>query len=357
VQLSRVTDGRQPHDWNRVQEQQRILRKRIPHLAAVPAIDLELEDSIHIRGASQCRLGVRLAGAMHGLLPAWQRGKRRPEAVPIELGGITLERNASSGCVDVVVSFDNVVGELTSQGRPTGFSLRDSTDNENFYRVDLDGNRAIIRTTVLKLDIGTKAVYYGMGANPYCNIVDKADRSLPVFGPVQLGTPMARTSFVTDVDISDVLPSAGKLGDLSYAAAGKVPLRPMRFGQEFLSRHDELSARAPEDTLIYFRCRFHCTESMKLVANIGYDGPIKVWIDGAMSYHDPEGTNPAMPDDACVKFSSDKGEHEVLVAMASNGGQAWGIWFFLQRTDVSSASLRMGPGAYAMPKIVSGLAG
>ena len=34
---------------------------------------------------------------------------------------------------------------------------------------------------------------------------------------------------------------------------------------------------------------------MKLNVNLGYDGPVRVWVDGKGSLHRPHGSNPAYP--------------------------------------------------------------
>ena len=65
---------------------------------------------------------------------------------------------------------------------------------------------------------------------------------------------------------------------------------------------------------------------MKLKLELGYDGPVKAWLDGKKILHDPKGTNPAMPDDAVIDISPKAGEHELVVSLGSNFGKAWGIF-------------------------------
>jgi len=91
---------------------------------------------------------------------------------------------------------------------------------------------------------------------------------------------------------------------------------------------------------------------MQLKALLGYDGPVKVWLDGLERFHDPAGTNPASPVDAEVSLGAVAGgEHELLVALGNNGGNAWGIFLRLERADLGPSRVRRGPDAYAMPAV------
>ena len=73
---------------------------------------------------------------------------------------------------------------------------------------------------------------------------------------------------------------------------------------------------------------------MKLAIGLGYDGPVKVWIDGDMKFHDPNGTNPATIDKALVPFKANPGKHEILIALSSNYGKAWGLFLRFPRKYV-----------------------
>jgi hypothetical protein len=134
--------------------------------------------------------------------------------------------------------------------------------------------------------------------------------------------------FVRAFQVSPVLPPA-KLRDLAYPAA--LPLTPRAFPANFCDRHAELAAAV--DGLVYYACRLRCDMSMRLAAYLGYDGPVKVWIDGERVFQDLYGANPATPDAACIRFNVEKGEHEVLVALDANRGDACGIFLRFQRQD------------------------
>ena len=61
VQLGCHAAREDEHSWNSIQEQQRRLPAVIERLDVAPAVDLELDDGIHIGGKSQSILGRRLA--------------------------------------------------------------------------------------------------------------------------------------------------------------------------------------------------------------------------------------------------------------------------------------------------------
>ncbi|MGJ3243305.1 MAG: sialate O-acetylesterase [Opitutales bacterium] len=168
--------------WNAIQEKQRLLAQVIERLAVVPAVDLDLDDAIHISGEDQNRLGRRLARATAGLIGLKNAGKP-----PIAPGSLRVARNPHTGNAVVDVSFRNVTEALASPGRPLGFSLVDAAGHDHIlYKTTLHGNRVRLWTRELPEVIRRRVLYYGYGTNPACTITDAADRSLPVFGPVSL---------------------------------------------------------------------------------------------------------------------------------------------------------------------------
>jgi len=349
VQIARVVGWPgTPEHWNSVQEQQRLLPQVIERLATVPAIDLPLSDTIHISAAGQHRLGRRLAGAMRVLTQGRRAGKP-----PIELKSLSVRTRRHDGLADLVVEFANVQGRLCAGSRPAGFSLCDPEPSHAFYDVELDGPRAIIHTALPSADVEGMRLHYGRGFDPYCNVVDEADRSLPVFGPVAVGAPRARTGFVRRFLVSPFRPADARLESVGCPGAlAELGLERREFPERFCARVEEIRATRGSSGLYYYGCRLHCPERMKLRALLGYDGPVKVCLDGAEVFHDPEGTNPASPADAEVPLGTlAAGTHELLIALGNNQGNAWGIFLRFERPDVSPARVMRGPDAYVMPSV------
>ena len=347
VQIARVIGWPWPAaDWSSVQEQERLLPGVIERMATVPAIDLPLSDSIHVGSPGQERLGGRLARAMRVLRQGRKAGKP-----PVELKSMSVRSRSRDGMADLIVEFGNVEGKLVAGARPAGFTLRDPAPCTPFYDVELDGNKAVIHTALPAPDVESMALQYGFGPDPYCNITDEADRAVPAFGPVAIGSPRALTPFAQSFLVSDFLPAdAGLKGLECPGAIESMDLSKRSWEERMCARTAEILKTRGECGVFYYACRLECPEAMRLNALVGYDGPVKVWLDGRQVLHDPSGTNPASPADAEVALGRvPAGEHEVVVALGNNAGNAWGIFLRLERMDVSAAKLKKGPEAYAMP--------
>ncbi len=325
VQISRVVGWPEEtaKPWNSVQDQERLLQGAIKHLAAVPAIDLPLTDAIHIEGVGQNRLGLRLAQAMAVL-----RGDKKAGKMPIELGKIELDQEGR-GMGRVTVHFDNVMGKLEAGSRPVGFSF----GSEMCRVVDtrLEKNKAIVLANVSKTIVEEQVLFYGFGTDPVCNITDSADRSLPVF-QARLGNARAKTGFCRSYDLA-LLKSP--FVELVRRAPNGLAWHHVALTTDFADVREEFDAWPQDDICMVFRTRFQCNEKMRLAVLLGYDGPIAVWIDGKRKMHDATGTNPATPDTELVKLTATRGKHEIIIALGSQKGKAWGIFLRLARTDIT----------------------
>jgi sialate O-acetylesterase len=185
VQLSRRIDYPQADEaWSTIREQQRRVGEEVPGVDTVAAIDLPLDDEIHIGTAGLKQLGRRLAlAAYHDLFDA---GAVRP--------GPRLQRavveDAARGIVRVY--FDDVNGRLSPDAHIGGFSLHGTggKTGPELYDVRVDPRRP---STVLcraegPVRVGTY-LWYGYGRNPYCNLVDEQNLAVPAFGPIRLTDP------------------------------------------------------------------------------------------------------------------------------------------------------------------------
>ena len=343
VQISRVTRRDAGGEcWDSIREQQRRLPQRIRNLAVVPAIDLPLDDGIHISGPGQHQLGRRCAQAMRVL-----RDGRRAGLPPIDVRDISVRPNPISKCADVVVRFRNVAGSLRSPGRATGFYMDGQTIVNGHHRVDLEKDKAILHLGCTP-DMVDGNLYYGHGYDPYCNITDEAGRAVPAFGPlpIQPAKPRAITPYINRVRISRILPPADVR---KMACPDGLKLQTRQFDGAFCDRHLELGPAG--EALVFYAFDFRCGRPMKLNLLLGYDGPVKVWLDRRAVFCDPKGTNPARPEDAVIPFAATPGRHRVLVALGSHGA-AWGVYLRLERTDVSRSVVRRNPQGIQMPEVL-----
>ena len=102
----------------------------------------------------------------------------------------------------------------------------------------------------------------------------------------------------------------------------------------FCNLHARLATVGEADALVWIGCRVRCPEAMRVAVLLGYDGPVKLFVDGLAVFHDPAGTNPARPDSAAPEVAFGEGEHELAVALGANQGHAWGVFLRLLRVDL-----------------------
>jgi sialate O-acetylesterase len=212
-----------------------------------------------------------------------------------------------------------------------------------------EDNKVVLCSAQPKAYFSDRALHYGYGLNPPCNVTDGEGRPLPVFGPVSITAPRATPPFVKHISGSELV----SVHDIETA-----PLPPRRSGKRWSMIHSEFNfisvnpefAASPKDTAKYFRCEIQCSEPMRLAVLFGYDGPVKMWIDGKVTQLDPRGKNPAIPDDKSIPFRASKGKHEIVVALSANNGNAWGIYLRFERLDISQSDLKKGK-PYTLPEV------
>ena len=357
VQISRVCGNlvSNPKHWNAIQEKQRLLPKLIKNLSVVPAIDLSLDDLIHISGADQVRLGVRLAQAMCSL-----KFKDIALKPPISLKEVKVIRNKYDNNSVVVITYNNVMGTLEAKGRPNGFEISSNPeflDSYQIFRTDLDGDKVILYTSFPNLLESPKYLHYGYGIMPYCNITDSSDRALPVMGPIAIPSKSAYTPFVQSMQVSEFQPSSGNLASLDYPASqGTLAFQDCTFGEPFCSIRNEIAKQGESDdvdsdNVVFYKFFLENDEEMCFKYQLGYDGPVKVWVDGVMKFHDLNGTNPALFDDASIPLTLSAGKHEILIALGTNYSKAWGIFVRFERVDLTEELVKKGSNFYQMPRI------
>jgi hypothetical protein len=170
--------------------------------------------------------------------------------------------------------------------------------------------------------------------------------------PAAAFLPVAPLSkFVTAPLVSKMLPVV----DLAVLSCpgdkSALGLAPRIFTGNFCNRHAELSKAG--SVMVYYVARIRCKTPMRLAMLLGYDGPVKAWVDGGEIFCDIHGTNPASPDMANVAFDAAQGEHEFIIALHSNGGKAWGIFLRFKRLDLSQRDRKNGIRWELLPEIVN----
>jgi sialate O-acetylesterase len=182
VQIGRHVHYENQAEWNMVQEAQRKLESRVPKVGMVPAVDLGLDDGIHISTQDHKRLALRLANLvthdMHPELEKFRPYKRGPRPANAKLEGSVVR-----------ILFAEVNGKLVTQGRLGGFSIHaaDGKPIPAIFRAQIDprdGN-SVLLSIGGTLPAGA-TVHYAAGRDPYANLNDELDMGAPAFGPLPI---------------------------------------------------------------------------------------------------------------------------------------------------------------------------
>ena len=179
VQISRfVQPDVDPVPWNQIQNLQLASEAQIAQTAVVSAIDLPLDDAIHIGSAGLRVLGFRLAN----LAEKFQYGAATLTGPRFE----AVKRVDVAEGIQIRVSFTGVNGALLAAGRVHGFSISsgpEAADLACIYKMEIAPdapNTVILWVSTLPEN---PHLWYGRGLDPYCNVVDSANMAVPVFGP------------------------------------------------------------------------------------------------------------------------------------------------------------------------------
>jgi len=289
--------------WNAIQQHQYNLGESVSNIQVVSALDLQMDDFIHISGKSQQRLGKRCADAMLSMLT--------DSKIPTpRLKSVSLERASDSWNQNIRLTFDFIDGELTSNGNPAGFMLTDvySGDVKNYiYQIELLGNEVLLKTTESLLDLSNCYLNYGHGFMPYCNITDTSDRALPALHYIKLGESRSLSAPCTCalIQFKKEFPEPSVENELFLEK-----LTYKDFWYYFLNSHPFKS-----DMLMYHMpfelfCENDVMTSCDLL--IGGCGDFEVYLDGKLSYAVTL-IKPIAPDQQTITLNLAKGKHLLSV--------------------------------------------
>lgn len=172
VQLGSVEniDGWTTEDSiERIREAQRLAAERLPQVEVVAAADLPRNDHVHISGAGQRVLGMRLADAATGFIPDLEEDFTVPRLARVA--------TAEDG---VELAFEGVNGSLRSEGdMSSAFSV---TGNQVLEaRISSPSTVRLVTTRPCR---GDEEIYHGLGFEPAVPLIDESGFPVPVFGPV-----------------------------------------------------------------------------------------------------------------------------------------------------------------------------
>ncbi len=173
--------------WNSIREQQRTLAEKIPNMDTVATTNAVKADGIHLEGCYHEILGKNAACSMFRLCfdPYEVQSVLAPQLDTITTVSFPNEWIGSV----LAVKYKNLIGSLTSEGRPTGFAIStkpDSIDMRHIFRVDLFRDTAYIRHEIPYEKLKESYLFYFYGCGTYANITDSEGRPIPGMGPIKL---------------------------------------------------------------------------------------------------------------------------------------------------------------------------
>lgn len=188
MQLSRClysgeSDVIRADTWNSVQEQQRVLHRYINNIDVIPTSACKLTDRYHLSAEAHKAFGKSAAESMFCLINGMLYGCLT--SIKLESVEYYADENSPNELSTIILTYKNVKGELNGGVRPLGFSVSENCSGEfyeNIISCETSGNRVNILVGVPADKLKKMYLSYGKGFNPPCNIVDKEQRSLPVFG-------------------------------------------------------------------------------------------------------------------------------------------------------------------------------
>lgn len=183
VQIGLNVSDAAPAEWNEVQEAQRLVEISVPRTGMVSAMDVALDDGIHVSTPDQLRIGRRLAAlAAHDLYAdiAKENGatKRGPRPDSVKYDNHVIK-----------VTFKEVNGQLIADGRIAGFVVLgpDHKPLPSIYKARFDAKDGSVIYLEVQGQLPPGAgLRYGLGRNPYCNVRDTLDMAMPAFGPIPI---------------------------------------------------------------------------------------------------------------------------------------------------------------------------
>lgn len=181
VQLGVVTDfNASVEGWNAMRQIQLDLPRKIANTAVTSAIDLQINDTIHIDAPGLARLGRRMARLALGLVTKKKALADGPRVVK----AVARLNDRNFGETDLTIT--GVTGAWQPARGIHGFSVLDAAGKPHAsigvttaFRHPRKPGMIVVRTNLLPKR--GDQIAYGQGLFPICNAVDEADMPLPAF--------------------------------------------------------------------------------------------------------------------------------------------------------------------------------
>jgi predicted dehydrogenase len=134
-------------------------------------------------------------------------------------------------------------------------------------------------------------------------------------------------AFVRRYQVSDVLRKRGPVTGVKLPPASTA-YKPLKADATGLANVWQFTEDTPG--VIYFKATCKARKAGKANIFFGADGPCRIWLNGKPAAVYTDLTNPAVADRFTIPVSVRKGANDIVVAMDTNEGRAWGIFLRLK---------------------------
>jgi hypothetical protein len=131
-----------------------------------------------------------------------------------------------------------------------------------------------------------------------------------------------RNWLVSDIQATPLAKASHQTPDnkaLNWLPTAAVP--EGRTGDGFVEVHDRLQNKSG---VVYLSTNIPSSKPQTGQIFLGYDGPIKAWLNGTLLFHGP-GAPPALPEKAALYANFNQGDNLLTIALDSNDNKSWGI--------------------------------
>jgi hypothetical protein len=125
-------------------------------------------------------------------------------------------------------------------------------------------------------------------------------------------------------EVSELVAGPGAIVDVVYPGK-KMAFAPVRYDAKSDFHDIRPRHQGKLDGVVYARGFITFGKAVKGSLRFGADGPVKAFVNGREAGCDPKATNPITAHLSVVPAAWKKGKNEVLLAMRTCHGKAWGF--------------------------------
>ena len=311
--------------WLSVRNEQYLLAQSMKNCACVPAIDLELDDHIHLSNNAVVILGKRMA---HAMLNLCGNEKFMPQ---IKVKSVKVSMCKVLATAVFTVEFENVSGALISGSLPCGFAVINNKKEVvcEIINTALQGNKVVCRSRIpfLTALANEYGLGYGGALQPHCNITDTAGRSLPCFARKVKYVSRSVSQLLLNALVSEAVYGDDDLARLQLPSAeelAKLKFAPAATGGFFVAVPREAGELNKKKKIYVYRFAADVEVSGNYRVMFGADAAFALFCDGVEVMRKHTG-NPVALDEFKEKIHLTAGRHDFCCVFSSNSGNGWGI--------------------------------